>query len=278
MIKPMLCQLRAQVWEDTDWVWEKKQDGERAIIVIEHGVQTIWARSGVEKTAQYPEIKLTTASDCILDGEMVAATGKFQDIQHRVNRQTDILQAAREYPVKYVAFDLLSASGIDRTGMSLVRRTQALVGVLRPSPCVEISQWSGDGLRLWQTAQAEGWEGVIGKRLLSVYQPGKRSKDWVKVKVNQEGIFSCVGYTLGLGKREGLFGALVLENGAHVGTGFTDEQLLDVQRFLDSREHAGLSRVSDDYVQVRPFKVRVKYLEVTNVGSLRFPVFMGVVD
>ena len=85
-IKPMLARLEAKPWNSPEWIWETKYDGVRAI--VNTGTGTIQARSGKDKTANFPEIKPVTKKPCILDREIVAyANGKtdFNTIQHRLN-------------------------------------------------------------------------------------------------------------------------------------------------------------------------------------------------
>jgi ATP-dependent DNA ligase len=109
-------------------------------------------------------------------------------------------------------------------------------------------------------------------------------RNWVKVKRWLDGTFECVGYTLGCGKRERLFGALIVRSldgklKAEVGTGFDDATLVSLLEYMRGRSKemilVGGAMPAPVGVWVEPFKVHVKYVEVTNAGSLRFPVYLG---
>jgi ATP-dependent DNA ligase len=103
MIKPMLCDVRVEPFNDPKWRWEKKHDGIRAIITISGGkIVSIQARSGQEKLALFPDLDIRAKADCILDGEIVALTGKFNDMQHRANRDYGIAEAAKAYPALFM--------------------------------------------------------------------------------------------------------------------------------------------------------------------------------
>ena len=289
----MLCKLRVAPFDDPLWRWERKLDGCRLRVDIDgrSGIG-LTARSGADKTAQFPDVvqalALTVdwgAAPMILDGEVVSADGlSFQEFnQRRMNRTEDVALTAVELPAAYVAFDVLSAWGRDMEPRSLADRLVVL-GQVRPSWC-KAPECSDSGVELFKRAVSEGWEGVVGKRLLEPYLPNRRA--WVKVKLWHEGVFDCVGYTFGAGKREKLFGALVFqsEDGrlkSEVGTGFDDATLESLLGFMSGRRTSlmlvGGAMPAPVGVNVEPFKVRVKYCEVTNAGSLRFPVYLGKDD
>ena len=279
----MLCGLRVEAFDDPLWRWERKLDGDRLRVDIdEHNGIALTARSGADKTAQFPDvvqaIALTAkwdAAPMILDGEIVSANGlSFQEFnQRRMNRTVDIDRLALELPASYVAFDVLSAWGKDMEGAVLAARLEVLDQV-RPAWC-KAPESSKDGVALFERANREGWEGVVGKRLDEVYLPHRRN--WVKVKRWLEDVFDVVGYTAGTGMREKLFGALVVRSldgklNAEVGTGFDDAELA---RLLKSMVPLGPVDDRCKYTPVQGFRVKLKFVEVTNAGSLRFPVYLG---
>ena len=278
IIKPMLCQLRGSVFNDPDYIWERKYDGVRVIASINDGSVTLQGRSGLDKTMQFPELQdiAVSVKEATLDGEIVSANGKsFQDFaQHRVNRLDDIILVSEQLPAVYVVFDLLSHDGLDITTEHFCWRRYMLEKVLVPSSIACYTKQYEDGVALYQTAVSEKWEGVVGKRLDEPYLYGKRR--WLKVKIWQEDIFTAYGYTPGRGKREGLFGALLLKDKdkevGEVGTGFTDSCLMSLLSGFEILDKL------DKFVLVSPFSVRIKYLERSNSGQLRFPVFKGIVN
>ena len=150
-----------------------------------------------------------------------------------------------------------------------------------------------DGEKLLRRVRSEGLEGVVAKRLESPYRPGKRTRDWLKIKARQHQEFVIAGYVRGRGRRERL-GALVLavyENGrlVHVGncgTGFTDAEIDDllhrlrplVRRTPPFDDVPKMPRVRrGDVVWVEPELVcEVEFAEWTHDGHLRAPSYLGL--
>jgi bifunctional non-homologous end joining protein LigD len=291
MIKPMLCGIRkaTDVRTDPRWIYEKKYDGERAIIEITNGERFIYARSGREKNRMYPDLQIDVKVDCILDGEIAAATGKFSDIQHRANRENGIKEAAKLYPVKFYAFDILKMGNNSLDRFPLEKRKQLLNAIVTPTQTCEIAPIFSDGIALWTQAKAQGWEGIVGKKLNSHYGFGARGEDWIKIKVLRQGEFWVVGYTTGTGWRESTFGSLILAKFegdkffpvGEVGTGFDQRE---IERLNEQLKSTILPPGSIAYFTyptpptrpatwVRPFKVVIEYLETTADGRLRFPSY-----
>ena len=128
----------------------------------------------------------------MLDGEIVALDAKghpagFQNLQRRADSDC-----------AYIAFDLLRDGATDFRGRPLLERRQALERLFGEddSPILRISEIAhGDGRALHKRALADGWEGLIAKRADSIYQAGKRTPDWRKLKIVHEQEFVVVGWT-----------------------------------------------------------------------------------
>jgi len=270
----MLCKLKAAAFDDPLWRWERKWDGCRMRMDISRGGSVrLAARSGADKTAQFPELcdqnPWVKWGACSLDGEVVSARGLgFQEFnQRRMNRTEDIGKTALELPAKFVAFDLLYIGNEDKRHRACSDRYELLREVMLGSDPARFatSFRYASGVELFEKAKTYGWEGVVGKRLDEPYLPNRRA--WVKVKRWLEGTFRVVGWCPGRGKRSGLAGSFMLEDDRHdyvgyVGTGFGDAEL---------RRLTALVKESGE-----PVYFRVKYVEVTNDGMLRFPVYMGL--
>src|SRR5678816_4599883 len=171
-------------------------------------------------------------------------------------------------------------------------RRRYLAQCLLPSPLVQLVHSSEDGIALHAAALASGFEGVIGKRADSRYEAGQRSGAWLKVKPVQSADFVVGGYTSGKGSRESL-GALLLgywdkqkklHYASHVGSGFDDRSLKQVQKKLEP-----LKRKTSPFVEkpvlngavtwVEPAVVaEVKFQSWTDDGALRAPVFLRLRD
>lgn len=259
-MNPELCKLTTEPFCNPDWIWERKFDGTR--IIADTNYHTLTARSGSDKTEIFPELDISTTTSAILDGEVISADGlSFQEcIQHRVNRYSFTI----DFPTKYMVFDIMEVDGEDICGLELSNRKDILSEILIPSATCQVVEYYNDGIALYKQAIDNSWEGVVGKNLRSLYEEGKRR--WLKIKVWQHGQFWVVGFTNGTGKRSGVIGALELEdnNGNYVGkvgTGFNDLELMEITKMASNSK----------------FKVDIKYLEYTNSGILRFPVYNGLV-
>jgi len=284
VIKPQLCKLLVKPFNAEHWLWERKYDGFRAVVDVQPTYYTIQARSGTYKTEHFPELKFAIKGPVLVDGEIISANDlSFQEgIQPRVNRLKDQASMALELPACYMVFDILRAGDRDLLKAPLEERRVILEQALVPTHNVKVAEQYPDGVALFERAKAEGWEGVVGKNMHAGYCEGKRN--WIKVKCWQEGHYHVAGFTEGTGKREPYFGALLLADCdgnmvGEVGTGFTDATLAQLKAELDKLVWAGADKVNGVYTTYLNsgdyFEVRIKYLEVTNAGQLRFPVYLG---
>ncbi len=290
-IKPMLAKDGVTAVNDPGMLWEPKYDGARSIAFVDGTMKgyRLQARSGTDKTATFPELEFDIVSSMVVDGEIVSATGKsFQDgIQPRVNRDREISLAVKAMPAKLVVFDILELDGRNLEALPLKDRKEILSQVLRPTPTVEITPYTDDGVALMAKSRAlkaigdgvyrQGEEGVIGKSKLGRYARDKR--EWFKVKCWMDGVFFAVGYTAGTGWRQSTFGALVLADAkgkyvGEVGTGFTMTTINELVKMF-SPGVCPFPREPEPATWIKPFAVKVRYLEMSNDGILRFPSFKG---
>ena len=270
----MLCRLKVRAFNDPGWRWERKLDGCRMRVYIYQDRTVLTARSGADKTDQFPELRFrlpTHVNSCALDGEVVSAHGlSFQDFnQRRMNRQDNVEESAKEMPAVFVAFDILAKDNDEVWRLPFVERRKILEDTLPASmdlgPVRVPVQFAG-GVALFRAAVANGWEGVVGKRLDQPYMPGKRA--WFKVKVWQEDVFGVSGWDDGKGRRAGMAGSFYLEDPrdgryvGKVGTGFSAAELARLTELVRTSEE--------------PVWFRVKFVERTNSGMLRFPVYLGL--
>jgi bifunctional non-homologous end joining protein LigD len=296
------------------WAIEPKWDGIRVVADVTARGTRLWTRNGNDKAPQFPEIvrALTALADdggpLVLDGEIVAldARGRalrFQALQGRMHAESEATLArnAARTTTAFVAFDLLVDG--DRPLMSLpfAERRKALEAriparrgaVIRRGESVRCG--TAAARKLFARARAEGWEGVLLKRIDAPYVAGKRTADWRKVKLEREQEFVIGGYTAPTqGAARNHFGALLVgwfdERGAlhyagKVGTGYTVSMLALLARKLEP-----LRRPTSPFVDapragaaattwVKPVLVaQVRYNELTEAGILRQPSFLGLRD
>jgi bifunctional non-homologous end joining protein LigD len=288
-ISPMLATIHNQPFDDSTWVFEVKWDGYRAIAEVGKTVR-LYSRNGLSFMEMYPKVTEAVKgikTTAVLDGEIVVynKNGKpdFQQLQRYADNQ-------RQQIVYYI-FDCLELNGKSVAHLSLLDR-KALLHQLIPEnhPILKISEHiAGEGKDFFDHVVKLGLEGMIAKKADSRYFPGKRSKEWLKIKnINtQEAIIA--GYTQPRGSRE-CFGALILgiqDHGklkyiGHTGTGFDQKTLKGLFEKFKSieRKQSPFSEkipVKSNVTWLDPSLVcMVKYTELTADGILRHPVFMGL--
>src|ERR1700730_2445382 len=224
----MMASVVKEPFDGPDWIFETKLDGYRAIAVIDAtGKARIWSRNYLPLEPKFPTfanpVNQLNLRSTILDGEIVAldkdGIPRFQLLQQWQKRPTA--------PVVYYLFDLLWHDGHDLTGKIVLQQRDRLQQIITTIDGIQVGGYvESRGKDLFQLAKEKGLEGIIAKRKSSIYRPGKRSPDWLKIKSRPQQEFVVCGITEGKGSRKH-FGALLLgayRNGklryfGHSGTG-----------------------------------------------------------
>jgi DNA ligase D-like protein (predicted ligase) len=198
----MLLQQMARLPEGTQWLYELKLDGYRAIAFKSGGRVHLRSRNDKDFTARYPAIASalsTLPDDTVIDGEVVALdpTGKpsFNLLQNFGQR--DVTPKAS---LVYYVFDVLTIAGRDVMNEPLSMRLDLLAAKIMPGlrdPIRESPTLEASLPDLIQAVKAQGLEGLVAKRRDSRYEPGQRSGAWAKMRVNQAQEFVIGGYTVG---------------------------------------------------------------------------------
>jgi bifunctional non-homologous end joining protein LigD len=292
--RPMLATLAGDVPAGPGWLFEVKWDGYRAIATMRGGEVDLRSRNGNSLNDRFPTVvsalvRALRTPDCVLDGEVVAigpdGRATFSAMQQGKQGTTYV----------YVAFDALEVEGEPLVGLPLTERRERLAQLVdKRRGGVQLSDAFEDGHALYDAAKEQRFEGIIAKRADSTYEPGRRSRNWLKIKTHGRQEFVIAGYTKGQGRRSGRFGSLVLavsEGGGlryagNVGTGFDDaeiEKLLALLRPLERPttpfdEAPKLPKVrKGDVVWVEPELVcEVEFVEWTHDGRLRAPSYQGL--
>ncbi len=278
-------------FDDDAWLFEIKWDGVRVLSCVDGERVSLRTRRLENAGERYPPLlavpQAIRAKQAILDGEVVAYDGdgrpSFEALQ--------ALRSAPETRLEYQVFDLLYLDGRLLYGVPLETRKRLLRNVLEPNRLVRFSDHVlTQGRALFKEARARRLEGIVAKRRDSVYQPGVRSKAWLKVKalLQQEAVIG--GYTAPRGGRKN-FGALIvgvyeenaLRYAGHCGGGFDEASLarirLQLERLGVARSpFTGAPPKTNEPVQwVKPELVcEVRFSEWTRDGRMRQPVFMGM--
>jgi bifunctional non-homologous end joining protein LigD len=181
--------------EGDEWLYEPKLDGYRALLLKDGGQVRMLSRNEKDLTQMYPGIAAAgsrlDAAQVVLDGEVVALAPdgrpSFQALQHRASHPKHLI-------VFYV-FDVLNLNGRNLMGQPLVKRRAYLAGIVGENPNIRLSlDLPGRATAIVEALRAAGIEGVIAKRRDSLYQPGERSSDWVKLKLERQQEFVIGGY------------------------------------------------------------------------------------
>ena len=288
--------------DDDAWAYEMKWDGVRAVVYAEGGPLRVMTRNERDVASHYPELAgLADAVDhaVVLDGEVVAADARgrpsFGKLQQRMHVQHPSQELLAAVPVTYLAFDVLRLDGHDTTGLPWEQRRELLdsleiAGAHWATPPVFV----GAGRDAVEASQAQDLEGVMAKRRTSTYTPGRRSRDWVKIKHVRTQEVVVGGWTEGEGRRHGGFGSLLvgvhdpatgdLRYAGHVGTGFSDQVLGDLMRRMRGSPRQ-TSPFTDEVPRaharsahwVTPRLVgEVAFSEWTGDGILRHPRWRGL--
>ena len=302
-VVPMLATAGELPRDDDAFAYEIKWDGVRAVSYIRDGHMHVESRNLNDITNRYPEIHgivdALTGHSAVLDGEVVAfdesgrpSFGHLQRRMHLAN-QIEVRQRMGEVPIAYVLFDVLWVDGRSTMALPYAER-RAVLDELVPEPgsCWKVSTpHFGDGPALLEAARSQQLEGIVAKRADSVYEPGKRSRNWLKIKLQRTQEFVIGGWVPGEGNRTGHLGALLMgyydDEGfrfaGKVGTGFSEKTLRSLKEML-----APIARDTSPFVDEVPWKLarfveptliaEVTYTEWTQGNTLRHSSFKGLRD
>ncbi|MEI5584238.1 MULTISPECIES: ATP-dependent DNA ligase [unclassified Agromyces] len=287
-----------------DWALEWKWDGIRVIAQVDDGVTRLVSRNGIDVTATYPELGDLAGvlrADAIVDGEIVALDGSgrpdFGLLQRRMNlaKPREVEAAAASVPVVLHLFDVLEVAGIPTVDEPYERRRERLDRLVRrrDDSSVDVpAAIEADPEAAVEEARRRGLEGVVGKRRRSLYRPGVRSDDWLKVKLSRTQEVVVAGYRRGTGGRTGrirslLLGVPTVDGGwryaGRVGSGLRERDAERLLERLDGMTVPGppIDGVPAedlvDAVWVRPALVgEIEFGEWTRTGVARHPRWRGL--
>ena len=224
-----------------EWGVEYKWDGMRVICYWDGAQLRIESRTQRNVTASFPEFRNlgSALGDCavILDGEIVALDPRgrpnFTRMQRRMTAgPRQALRVAPEVPVNLFLFDVLYLKDRATMGFPYADRRHILESLALEHPrCQVPPSYIGEAEAMLEVARERGLEGIVAKRLTSVYEPGQRSKHWRKVKIINRQEFVVGGWSTERGRPDRI-GSLLLgyyEKGelryaGRVGSGLSDEE------------------------------------------------------
>jgi bifunctional non-homologous end joining protein LigD len=316
-VEPMKATLAETPFSDTDWLFEVKWDGYRVEAVVRDGTVRLWTRNRQDAARYFPRLAGSPdwidAREAIVDGEVVAlrpdGTADFSLLQDATGvkgpgsarldrtgvrgtsvRGTGVQGEAREgIHLAYEVFDLLHLDGRSLLDVPLEDRKLLLRSVLREHPMVRYAgHVEAEGESFFRAAAERGVEGMVAKLRRSRYEPGRRSRAWLKLKVRPEQELVVGGYVPGKGRSADL-GALavgvhedgVLRYAGRVGSGFDDATRtallgrLEPLRRPDSPFGDAPRLPGAVWVEPR-IVIRVEFAEWTSDGLVRQAAYKGL--
>ena len=300
-IEPMLATLVYEPVNEPDWQYEMKWDGYRALGYMQNGEVSICSRNNKSFDEKFYPIHQALKDwgiNAVVDGEIVVVNEEgipdFSDLQG--------WRSEADGQLLYYLFDLLWLEGCSIMHLPVEKRRELMEEIVRPDiTFIRISQSIDDkGAEAFAYAQQLHLEGIMAKRKGSVYTPGARTKDWLKVKTEKRQEMVIGGYTLNEGSNK-LFSALlmgIMDDGKFqfvtpVGTGFNREQQKMIieklkpfvtpncpfsivpdynkpSRFRPNPPKAAVTWVKPEVV------AEISYREMTKGGAIRQPSFKGL--
>jgi bifunctional non-homologous end joining protein LigD len=301
-VLPMLARPGQLPASEDGWAFELKWDGVRALLYSTPGEHHAQSRNLNDITASYPELshvgRALGSHSAILDGEIVAfdedGLPSFAALQQRIHAtsKSQTARRAKDNPATYIIFDLLWLDGHSLTSLPYAGRRERLAALALTGEGFQTPEHViGQGSELLAMCTERGLEGVVAKRLASTYQPGVRSRDWLKVKTFARQELVVGGWVPGKGRRREHIGALLL--GVHdpdgslryvgrVGSGLCGDELERLAGLLEplaqdsSPFTAGVAPPRDAVYCEPQLVVEVRFSHWTRSGSLRHPTYLGL--
>jgi bifunctional non-homologous end joining protein LigD len=194
-VTPMAAQPVEVLPEGNVWLYEPKLDGYRALLLKDGKRVQLLSRNEKDLTRMYPTVTAAAlrlkAQQAVIDGEIVALSEdgrpSFQALQHRSSHP--------KHRVVFYVFDALNVNGRELMSEPLTERRAQLPRIIGDDEVIRLSMdLPGSATEIVRALRAAGLEGVIAKRKDSAYQPGERSNDWVKLKLERQQEFVIGGY------------------------------------------------------------------------------------
>lgn len=295
LASPMLIGVERAPFDDDEWIYELKLDGERTLAYLDRNGTLLVNKRSVRLLAKFPE--LATLNDaicrrCILDGELVIVDENghpdFGEVKRRglMTRRLDIERAAALRPAVFVAFDILYVTDREIIHLPLMERKAVLDGLVEDNTRISVARYvSTQRTAFYDLAKKRHLEGIIAKRKDSLYSPGKRTKDWAKIKNLMDDDYIVCGYvsnaefvaSLVLGQYD-RSGRIVYKGRVTLGKSSEDFALIEKQPKVKKYPFPEKPPAYvDNAIWIRPQLVcKVAFMTRNHNGLMRQPVYKGL--
>lgn len=280
----MLLKEINRPFNSNDYFYEVKFDGIRALLFVSPNEFKIQSRSKLDMTNIYPELKSIQKEikkEIIIDGEIVILDEEnkpsFELLQRRshLKDKSRIKKASEEYPVTFVAFDVLY------DGKNLINKTlrerKKVLDKIKESDVLIKSRTYNDGVKLFDTIKKLNLEGIVAKRKDSTYEINKRSDEWVKIKNIKDADFFIGGYKEKKGNYISLLLGEYIDNKLRFVGNVTitkNNQIYEELIKLKNKSTSPFINFNDKKViyKIPKLNCTVTFLERTKEGKLRHPI------
>ena len=299
-LTPMLATLVDKPFHQDDWMYEVKWDGYRALAFLQQGNVELRSRNDKSFNEKFYPIYNSLLSwkiSAVIDGEIVVITDKgLSDFGALQNWRSEA-----DGRLLYYVFDILWLNGKDLTQTPLIERKKILKDVIPKNDDIRISEvFESTGIEFYDIAGRLGLEGIMAKKTDSLYYPGERTKEWLKVKINKRQEVIIGGYTQNENSNKlfssllvGVYEGKTLRYTGKIGTGFTRSIQSDLmQQFKDRVIDTSPFDIEPDVNKPSRFRpdppkakvtwlkpdlvCEVSYVEMTADGVMRHPSFEGM--
>ncbi|MEM5778587.1 MAG: non-homologous end-joining DNA ligase [Candidatus Aenigmatarchaeota archaeon] len=277
-------------------------DGTRCICYIDNNKIKFLNRRGIWFEHRYPEVVSSlkiNAKKAILDGEIYVADKdgkpnfyKLAEREHTDDKlRIDIL--SKQIPATYAVFDVLYLNEKDLTNLPLIERKNILDKIVKETEKVKKCFFTKNGKELWKIVKKIKLEGIVAKKVNSVYEIGKRSKNWLKIKTFKTLDLIITGFTTGTGKRKDIGSVITgcyykgkLIYTGKIGTGLDEEGWKSIFKDLEKIKTSKCPFEKEPELDLpnerKPNWVKLKYvceakfMSLTENLQLRAPVFLRI--
>lgn len=287
----MLIRDEVPPFDDKEYIYELKWDGCRCLAYFDKNSTELKNKRNLRIDPIFPELSQLhkqAKKKCILDGELIVLiNGKpdFEALQRRtiMSNIVKIKLSADEHPASFIAYDILYYDNKSVMDLSVIERKKLLDKCLQENERVAISRYvEENGKALFDFTTEQGLEGIVAKKKSSLYYPGKRTKDWVKIKNMIDDDFVICGYA---GQENNMvsviLGQYYKDNLVYKGSvafGVRGENYKKIKAVKKKNTPPFDKWKEGDNIQwIEPVLVcTVKFMNYTKSGAMRQPVLKGI--